>query len=102
MVPDSPFIKYAFSQKLTPNIEYYLLFGFKGDCSMFMENNDGSITIKSELDPRAQEDAIFKWGFDRGHVTILSSPEVVAKYKQILDKTRTESEYKVNLFGVTD
>jgi len=102
MVPDSPFIKYAFSQKLTPNIEYYLLFGFKGDCSLFMENNDGSITINSQLDPRAQEDAIFNWGFDRGHVTILSSPEVFEKYQQILDKTRTEDEYKFNLFGVTE
>ncbi len=102
VVPDSPFIKYVFSQKLTPNIEYYLLFGYKGDCSMFMENNDGSITIKSELDSRAQEDAIFKWGFDQGHVTILSSPEVFEKYQQILDKTRTEDKYKVNLFGVTE
>jgi len=102
VVPDSPFIKYAFSQKLTPNIEYYLLFGFKGDCSMFMENNDGSITINSQLDPRAQEDAIFKWGFNRGHVPILSSPEVFAKYQQILERTRTEDEYKFNLFGVTD
>jgi hypothetical protein len=102
MVPDSPFIKYVFSQNLTPNIEYYLLFGYKGDCSMFMENNDGSITINSQLDPMAQEDAIFKWGFDQGHVTILSSPEVFAKYQQILNKTRSEDEYKFNLFGVTD
>jgi pimeloyl-ACP methyl ester carboxylesterase len=102
MVPDSPFIKYVFSQQLTPNIEYYLLFGFKGDCSMFMENNDGSITIKSQLEPRAQQDAIFKWGFDRGHVPILSSSEVFEKYKQILDNTRIEEEYKFNLFGVTE
>jgi pimeloyl-ACP methyl ester carboxylesterase len=102
VVPDSPYIKYVFSQQLTPNIENYLLFGFKGNCSRFMENNDGSITINSQLDPRAQEDAISKWGFNQKHVPILSSPEVIAKYKQILDKTRTVDEFKFNLFGVTE
>jgi hypothetical protein len=32
-------------------------FGFKGDCSMFMANNDGSVELQSELDYRAQKEA---------------------------------------------
>jgi len=87
MVPDSPFIQSVFSKELRPDIPFYLMFSHKGDCSFFMDNNDGSVTIRSQLDMRAQEDAIAKWGFNNGHVDILSSPDVLKKYKEILDRT---------------
>jgi len=87
MVPDSPFIQSVFSREMRPGIPFYLMFSHKGDCSMFMDNNDGAVTIKSQLDLRAQADALDKWGFNNGHVDILSSPDVVKKYKEILDRT---------------
>ncbi len=87
VVPNSPFIQDVFSVKLTPQIDYYLIFSYKGDCSLFMDNNDGSVTLRSQLDLRAQKDAIIKWGFDQGHVSILSSPDVLETYNEILENT---------------
>jgi len=87
VVPDSPFITDLFSWKLKDSVDYYLFFGHKGDNSMFMDNNDGTVTLRSQLDMRAQEDAIARWGFDEGHVSILSSQDVLRHYNEILENT---------------
>lgn len=86
VVPGSPYIERIFSQPLNIKIDYYLLFSHKGDCSLFMDNNDGAVTLRSQLDLRAQKDAIAKWGFDEGHVTILSSGDMLVIYRDILDR----------------
>jgi len=102
VVPGSAFIESIFSQPLAPKIDYYLLFSFKGDCSMFMDNNDGAVTLRSQLDPRAQRDAVRKWGFDKGHVEILSSPELLEEYSAILKETAEGRKGTLNLFGLTN
>lgn len=86
MVPNSPYIKSIFNKQLHEKMGCYLFFSHKGNASLFMDNNDGSVTLRSQLDPRAQDDAIRIFGFDEGHVSILSSPMVFNKYKQILMK----------------
>ena len=102
VVPGSDYIKWIFSQPLAPKIDYYLLFSFKGDCSMFMDNNDGAVTLRSQLDPRAQKDAVRKWGFDKGHVEILSSPELLKEYTAILKETAGSPRGGLKLFGLTN
>jgi pimeloyl-ACP methyl ester carboxylesterase len=102
VVPNSPFIGQIFSQPLNSKLDYYLLFSYKGDCSLFMDNNDGSVTLKSQLDLRAQNDSIEKWGFDEGHISILSSPDVLKIYNEILEKTGSAGQYRLNLFGITN
>ena len=102
VVPGSDYINWIFSQPLAPKIDYYLLFSFKGDCSMFMDNNDGAVTLRSQLDPRAQKDAVRKWGFDKGHVEILSSPELLEEYTAILEKTAGRHRGRLKLFGLTN
>ena len=97
VVPDSAFIENIFNQPLFDKVDYYLLFSHKGDCSFFMDNNDGAVTLRSQLDLRAQKDAIAKWGFDEGHVTILSSQDMLTTYKDILHKT-SNSKSRFNLF----
>lgn len=87
LVPNSPFIEQIFKQSLNSKLEYYLFFSHKGNCSMFMDNNDGTVTLRSQLDSRAQEDAIKVYGFDEGHVAILSSPVVFQKYNEIVTST---------------
>ena len=95
MVPDSPFIQEVFSRTLTPQIDYHLIFSHKGDCSVFMDNNDGSVTLRSQLDFRAQKDALSKWGFDNGHVDILSSPQLITEINAIIDRTyRNQKDQK--------
>lgn len=102
VVPESPYIESIFSQSLRPKLDYYLLFSFKGDCSMFMDNNDGAVTLRSQLDVRAQKDAIEKWGFDKGHVEILSSPDLLEKYSAILDAAFGNRGGRLQLFGLTN
>jgi pimeloyl-ACP methyl ester carboxylesterase len=102
VVPGSPFIERIFSRSLQGKVDYYLLFSFKGDCSLFMGNNDGSVTLASELDHRAQADAVQQWGFDEGHVDILSSPAVLKYYDNILEKTAARKPSKVAIFGMTN
>jgi pimeloyl-ACP methyl ester carboxylesterase len=100
LVPGSPFIEKIFSQPLKANIDYYLLFSHKGDCSFFMDNNDGAVTLRSQLDLRAQKDAKAKWGFDEGHVTILSSQDVLGIYNEILEKTGSTKQSVFDRFGL--
>ncbi len=87
VVPGSPFIQSIFNQKLKNRLDYYLLFSHRGDDSMFMDNNDGTVTLRSQLDLRAQKDAVERWGFDEDHVSILSSPDVISIYNEILEKS---------------
>jgi len=77
--PKSQFIKNIYAESLHPRIPHYLLFGFRGDCSMFMANNDGSVEVSSELDVRAQDDAVFVRGMNEDHMSILES-ERAAEY----------------------
>ena len=101
VVPGSPFIEKIFSQPLSTKIDYYLLFSHKGDCSYFMDNNDGSVTLRSQLELRAQKDAIERWGFDEGHVSILSSEDLLEKYSDILERTRDKAS-SFHFFGLTE
>jgi hypothetical protein len=99
MVPGSPFIEHIFSRSLNDKVVYYLFFSYKGECSLFMDNNDGAVTLKSQLDLRAQEDAVAKWGFDEGHVAILSSPDALAKYEEILANPGGKADNGPGFFG---
>jgi len=84
MVPESPFIKSIYERKLPPEIIHYLFFSHKGKPSLFMANNDGTVTLESLLDPRAQFSAAKIFGYYIDHVRIVSSPEVVAQYNRLL------------------
>lgn len=84
MASGSDFIQKLFKENLMPKVSYHLLFSHKGDCSLFMDNNDGAVTLRSQLDPRAQADAVRIYGYDEDHVGILSSPAVIEQFREIL------------------
>ena len=52
MVPESPFIRSIFARRLPESVTYDLFFSYRGDCSLFLENNDGTVELASELDMR--------------------------------------------------
>jgi hypothetical protein len=99
MVPGSTFIRGIFSAPLKGKIDDYLLFSYRGDCRFLMDNNDGAVTLRSQLDIRAQNDAIAQWGLDEAHVSILSSQETLRILKKILQK-RATCESRSNLLGL--
>jgi pimeloyl-ACP methyl ester carboxylesterase len=85
MQPNGHYMRSLFARKLPAGVDYYLLFGYKGGYSMMRPNNDGTVTLASELRKPAQAEAKMVYGFDEDHVGILSSPQVLAQYQAILD-----------------
>jgi hypothetical protein len=84
MVPDSPFIRSLFARHLPEFVTYDLLFSYRGDCRFFLENNDGTVEISSQLDMRAQREARRIYGFDEDHGSILTSAEAIAQLVRLL------------------
>ncbi|MDY6792288.1 MAG: alpha/beta hydrolase [Thermodesulfobacteriota bacterium] len=80
----SQFLKNLFIKKMPPNIRFYLFFGYAGDSRISKDFDDGIISLKSQLDPKAKAEALLTCGFDEDHVSILSSHKMVAKYNEIL------------------
>ena len=71
--PKSDFIRQIYVNSLKPMIPHYLFFGYRGDCSFLMANSDGTIEILSQLDMRAQDDAVYVRGLNEDHMSILES-----------------------------
>jgi len=85
MVPDSPYLTQLFVQKLPDNIPFALFFGYKTRASLLNStSSDGTISLRSQLDPRAQEAAYYIRGFDEGHRSILDAESVAAHLNTVL------------------
>jgi len=73
MVPESPYLARLFAQPLPEHLPHWLAFSFRGDPGLFVdEQNDGVVTIKSQLRADAQRGAVRITGFDEDHATILT------------------------------
>lgn len=83
--PDSAFLDVLYKERLPEELEFYLIFGVQGKCSMMMENNDGTVEIASEIDYRAQSDADGFYGFDEDHMSILESERVVERIVELIN-----------------
>lgn len=88
VAPGSEFIQKIYSQLLSPDVAFHLFFSHKGNCSLFMENNDGTVELDSELDYRAQADAVRIYGFNEDHGSILSSQKAIERYRKVLKSAK--------------
>lgn len=86
VAPQSGYIKRVFDDSLHPKVPHFLLFSYRGDCSLFMENNDGTVEVSSQLDIRAQKDAASVWGLDEDHMSILISKNTMEYLNQALSQ----------------
>jgi pimeloyl-ACP methyl ester carboxylesterase len=84
VVPDSAFISGLYDRKLPGTIPHYLLFSYSGRSDRMDENNDGAVTLESQLDYRAQRQAQAIYGFDENHVKVLFSEDVIDTFNDIL------------------
>lgn len=84
MQPEGPFMRSLFERKLPPQVEYALLFGHRGAPGLWRPNNDGTVTVASQLRRAAQEEARLVFGFDEDHTSILVSPQVTAQLHALL------------------
>jgi len=94
MAPSSPFLKKIWESPLPPETAYYLLFSYSGDFSLMINrNNDGAVSLASELDPRAQVAARRTFGFNEDHGGILSSPAVSQVVHTILSNNEVQAPW---------
>ncbi|UCE63812.1 MAG: alpha/beta fold hydrolase, partial [Nitrospirota bacterium] len=85
MVPNSPFQQTLFQTPWPNRMKYYLLFSFKGGRNPFTNgNDDGTVSLISQLKPEAQETAVKSFGFNEDHTSILKSSKVSGKINKIL------------------
>jgi len=81
----STFIESLFRKKLPCDIIYGLFFGYRGDNLLLSGADDGTVALKSQLDFRAQSEAIRCFGFNEDHISILFTEEVLRRYKMMLE-----------------
>lgn len=86
MVPGSDYQNWLFSKRITDYTRYFMFFGFRGKIALIVENNDGAVSIASQLFPAAQDEASRVMGFNCDHTSILESPEVSAHFADTLKK----------------
>ncbi|MBE0582278.1 MAG: alpha/beta hydrolase, partial [Desulfofustis sp.] len=84
MGPDSEFARSIYRRKLPETIEPYLFFSYKGNRNPLRPNNDGVITLATQLDQRAQAEAKMVAGFDEDHSSILTSSACAALVNTVL------------------
>ena len=94
MAPSSPFLQKIWEVPLPKKTAYYLIFGYSGDFSLMINrNNDGAVSLASELDPRAQVAARRTFGFNEDHGGILSSPAVSQVVHTILSNNEVQAPW---------
>ncbi len=85
MIPNSPFQQELFAKPLSDHVDYYLFFSFKGGHNPFTNgNDDGTVSLVSQLKLEAQDSAIKTIGFNETHDGILRSPHVMKKIATLL------------------
>jgi pimeloyl-ACP methyl ester carboxylesterase len=84
VAPGSDFIHQIFEDPLRPEVPHFLIFGYRSKCSLFMANNDGTVEVASQLDMRAQKDAMALWGLDEDHMSILTSEDAISFLNQAI------------------
>ncbi|ARN22887.1 esterase/lipase family protein [Piscinibacter gummiphilus] len=92
MEPGGPFLVSLFDTPLPAGVDHYLLFGYRGSAGLTRPNNDGVVTLASQLRGPAQAEAKLVYGFDEDHVSILSSPRVWALVNTLLANADTAAD----------
>jgi hypothetical protein len=85
MVTGSDFQKAILARPLKGKVDHLLIYGYHRSKSLVLPHeNDGTVSVVSELAPGAKKDAVTVAGFDADHVGILSRPDVVRLVDEFL------------------
>jgi len=86
MAPSSPFLQALLEAPLSGETRFHLLFSFAGHRGRDRAAgaNDGVVTVKSQLAPRAQNQASGVHGFPTSHTGILRDPAVAEELGALL------------------
>lgn len=88
MVSGSSFLEDTLAVPLPKRLRHYLLFSYRSRGLSFAKgNSDGTVSLRSQLDPRAQDAAHRIIGFDEDHVSILGSAILPLRINNILSES---------------
>jgi pimeloyl-ACP methyl ester carboxylesterase len=80
----SAFLQTLHQTPLPPEVAFHLIYSYGGNRLFDLQAGDGTVTLASQLDPRAQASARGIEGIDRGHIAVLSCREVADRLNALL------------------
>jgi pimeloyl-ACP methyl ester carboxylesterase len=84
MAPGSGYLATLFATPLSASLRYDLLFSFKRTDNVGEQNDDGTVTLMSQLREEAQQQARSTHGYDETHMSVLESALVAERVNIIL------------------
>lgn len=90
MQPEGGFIQALYRERMPDSLGFYIFYGHEGNRNPFRSNNDGTITLASLLDRRAQKEADMIYAFNEDHASIINSEEVVDQFNAIINSYASE------------
>ncbi len=85
MKPNSSFLQQLNTTEIPSSVQHYLFFGYKGKVTFTAGiNNDGVISLESQLKQERQYDAYKIFGYNETHTSIMRSKEVIKNIYNIL------------------
>jgi hypothetical protein len=89
MANGSDFLDHLYDQDLKGRVNHHLFYSHRaGKSRILPPENDGTVSVASQLRAQAVNDAVDVRGFDEDHVSILSSRKALNAGKAILDEAR--------------
>ena len=87
MTHGSDFLTHLYDRRLKGRVNHHLFFSHHASRSRILPpENDGTVSVASQLRREAKADAVEVRGFDEDHVSILSSREALTAGQKILDQ----------------
>jgi pimeloyl-ACP methyl ester carboxylesterase len=82
----SDFLDHLFDERLKGKVNHHLFYSHHAKRSLILPaENDGSVSVASQLRPEAKADAASVQGYDEDHVSILSARAPLTRAREILD-----------------
>jgi hypothetical protein len=82
----SDFLDHLFDERLKGKVNHHLFYSHRAKRSLILPaENDGSVSVASQLRPEAKADAASVQGYNEDHVSILSARAPLTRAKEILD-----------------
>ncbi len=89
--PDSDFIQDLYRRPLPKNIEHHLYYAFDNNNTIKIgENSDGVVPLSSQLYYSAQQQAVYQFGFDATHTSILIEDDAVKKVMSDIESVKSK------------
>ena len=86
MKQGSDYLSHLYGRKLKGRVDHHLFYSHRAKRSAVMPaENDGTVSVASELRPEAKADAASVQGYDETHMSILSSGAALRRAKEIVE-----------------